>query len=282
MYLTHPFPPPTRVPRPQNPGLCLCLSSGAASPASRLRRRHPRPGAAPDASTHLADLNEWVPPTRVDFHFIESRDLPPGGASAQDQRIQAPILQIKQTRFLSGSKFLLPPGWPGQLSFVPVGRGKETCLLNAWNINPPRQAGSQGASLRWVELVSPFGHLYARPIPNAKLEVINLPPGNAALACRPRALPPTKVRATLGPLSPHLRLSFAQHGGQVDSEPLRLGRAVVLPADPGAQGLLPAGKSPTRPPAAVRPPAGATAASPALTAWGPRPRPAPPRLASRR
>lgn len=80
--------------------------------------------------------------------------------------------------------------------------------------------------------------------------MINLPPANAALACRPRALPPTKVPATLGPLSPHLRVSFALQGGQVDSEPLRLGRAVVLPADPGAQGLLPAGKSPTRSPAA--------------------------------
>lgn len=132
-----------------------------------------------------------------------------------------------------------------------MGWDKETtCLLNVWNISSPTQAGSQGARLRWVELVSRFGHLYARPIPNAKLEMINLPPASAALACRPRALPPTKVRATLGPLSPDLPLSFAQRGGQVDSEPLRLGRAAVLRADPGARGLLPAGKNPTRPPAA--------------------------------
>lgn len=127
-----------------------------------------------------------------------------------------------------------------------------TCLPNARNINPQTQAGSQGAPPRWAELVWHSGHLYARPIPIAELAMINFPPpATAALAHTPQALPPAKVglhwdRSCLH----HPRLSFAERGGQVDSKPLGLGWAAVVPPDPGTRGLLPARASPTRRPAA--------------------------------
>lgn len=51
---------------------------------------------------------------------------------------------------------------------------------------------------------------------------------------------------TAQPRPPALLRPARGAGGQ----PLSLGRAAVLRADPGARGLLPAGKNPTRPPAA--------------------------------
>lgn len=171
---------------------------------------------------------------------LRSRSTHPGAHFTDKANTVFEWFKISSTSWLAGPALFCSRG---------VGQGNDL-LSECLEYQLPNAGWFSGRSSALGGAVSRFGHLYARPIPNAKLEMINLPPASAALACRPRALPPTKVLATLGPLSPDLPLSFAQRGGQVDSEPLRLGRAAVLPADPGARGLLPAGKNPTRPPAA--------------------------------
>lgn len=150
---------------------------------------------------------------------------------------------------------------------------------------PQTQAGSQGASPRWAELVSHSGHLYARPIPIAELEKINFPPpATAALAHTPQALPPTKVGATLGPLlppPPPAPLRGARPaGGQQAAGPGLGRRGSPGPRHPGPltcsrESHAPAGcglglplAPPPLPPPGLNPPGDA--------ASGP-PRPAPPR-----